>query len=401
MGKIEILVKERKNGNEEKVNLFDMEKTKKVVKFHSSFNEYKPTPLVNLAGLADEIGVATIYVKDESKRFDLNAFKVLGGSYGIANGIAERLGLDIDDITIEKLKSPEIKEQLQGITFATATDGNHGRGIAWAARELGCKAVIYMPHGAVQRRINHIENLGATVHKMDMNFDDTARHAFQQAKENGWMMVQDTTFDGYTDFPTWCMQGYTTMSYEVYKELVQQDVMPTHIFIQAGAGSLAGSVAGFFGSAYGKNRPILTTIEADTCGCLKATAEANDGKLHAVKGDLETIMAGLSVGEACSVGWEILDTYADAHAICSDSISALGMRVLAAPTGNDEKIISGESGSVGIGLLMEVMTKDEYSDFREKLKLDKDSVILFFNTEGDTDPENYKKVVWGGAHPNV
>ena len=400
MSNVEIFIKDHQKKNNKKNELFNLEKAEKVVKFHNSFTGYQPTPLVKLKELAKEIGVAEIYVKDESKRFKLNAFKVLGGSYCIANGIAKKLDLDIDDVTIDKLKTPEIKEKLKDITFITATDGNHGRGIAWAAHQLGCKAIIYMPYGAVDQRIENIKKLGAEVHKLDLNFDDTARYAFKQAKLNDWMMVQDTTFEGYEDFPTWCMQGYMTMSYEVYKEFEKEKKYPTHIFMQAGAGSLAGSVAGFFADVYGEKRPIFITVEADTCGCIKATAEANDGKLHVVKGDLDTIMAGLSVGEVCKVGWDILSNCADAHATCSNNISALGMRVLGAPLKDDEKVISGESGSVGLGLLVELIQNNKYKDIREKLKLNKDSRILCFNTEGDTDPENYMKIVWRGAYSN-
>ncbi len=401
MKKVEIFIKKRKTPIRDTVKLFSLEKARKVMNYHRSFEEYKETPLVKLPALAEEIGVSSIYVKDESKRFDLNAFKVLGGSYGIANCLAEKLGCDVDEITIDMLRTPEMKEKLNDVTFITATDGNHGRGIAWTAKELGCKAVIYMPCDAVQSRVDHIKKLGVEVHKSDMHFDDTARFAFEESKRNGWIMVQDTTFDGYTDFSTWCMQGYTTMSCEAYAEMQRLEVKPTHIFIQAGAGSLAGSVAGFFGSVYGEDRPVLTTIEANNCGCIKATAEAGDNRLHKVGGDLKTIMAGLSVGEACSVGWDVLDEYADAHAVCSDSVSAEGMRVLAAPMGDDQKIVSGESGSVGVGMLVEVMTNSELEDVRKNLRLDENSVVLCFNTEGDTDPENYRKIVWGGAYPNI
>lgn len=255
-----------------------------------------------------------------------------------------------------------------------------------------------MPCDSVQRRIDHVRKLGATVYKTDMNFDDTARFAFEESKNNNWIMVQDTTFDDYVNFPIWCMQGYMTMSSEVKLELDKNNDIPTHIFIQAGAGSLAGSVAGFFGNAYKENRPILVTVEADTCGCIKETAEANDGELHKINGSLSTIMAGLSVGEVCSVGWKILDEYADAHALCSNLISAKGMRILGAPLGNDSRIISGESGSPGFGAMVEITTNSKYEEIKKKLNIDKNSIILCFNTEGDTDPENYEKIVWEGLY---
>lgn len=395
---IDMFIKEKQQGKAAVLSEFTMEKAQQVKAYHSAFSHYQPTPLVDLKALAQEIGVGKVLVKDESKRFDLNAFKVLGGSFAIANAIAKELGFAIADVTLETLKAPQYKEALSNMKFITATDGNHGRGIAWTARELGVEAEIYMPYGAVQRRIDHITALGAKVHKMDMTFDDTARYAFELSKKNGWIMVQDTTFDGYEEFPKWCMQGYLTMALEVYEAMEAAQVMPTHIFMQAGAGSLAGGIAAFFANAYGDKRPQFITVEASDCGCIKNTAMAADGKLHRVHGDLETIMAGLSVGEVCTVGWEILDKHADAHMTCADEISALGMRVLAAPCGDDARVISGESGSVGLGAVVEMMENDQYAKLRQALQLDDQAVILCFNTEGDTDPENYKKIVWEGAY---
>ncbi len=366
--------------------------------YHKSFAEYEPTPLADLSALAQKLGVGGIFVKDESYRFGLNAFKALGGSYAIGTELAHRLGKKIEEVTPEMLASPQVHAQLGDLHFVTATDGNHGRGIAWTARKLGYGADVFMPKGTSPRRVAHIEKLGGHVEVTPWNFDDTARHARQVAQEKGWVLTQDTTFPGYYDFPKWCMQGYTTMALEAYNELQRLGKKPTHIFIQAGAGSLAGAVVGFFASMYpGAEKPFIVVAESAQCDCLRRTAEANDGQLHKAAGDLQTIMAGLSVGEACEVGWKILDRYADAFVACDDTIAATGMRLLGAPYGQDRRVISGESGALGFGLAAALLRGDQYAETRKAFGLDENSVILCFSTEGDTDPENYQRIVWDGA----
>lgn len=397
---IQLTLRARKTQVESFAKEFGMETAVKALEYHKSFAEYQETPLVCLDALAKKVGVSKIFVKDESYRFGLNAFKVLGGSYAIGTCLANKLDKDISELSADILTSEDTKKHLGEINFVTATDGNHGRGIAWTVKQLKQKAIIYMPKGTVERRVKHITDLGASVNVTDMNFDDTARLAFETSKKNGWIMTQDTTFEGYYDFPKWCMQGYTTMSFEAYKALKAAGEKPTHIFIQAGAGSLAGSVAGFFASIYGEDRPILTVVEAANCDCLRRTAESDDGEVHLVSGDLKTIMAGLSVGEPCTIGWDILEKCADAFVSCDDSITAKGMRVMAAPTGTDRKIVSGESGAVGLGLVVELLDNPDFEKIKKALKLDHNSKILCFNTEGDTDPENYEKIVWDGHYPS-
>ncbi len=379
---------------------FNLDIAHKAQNFHKGFAEYKPTPLADLSHLAQKVGVKGIYVKDESYRLGSNAFKALGGSYAIGTCLANRLGEDLSELSVEKLKSAEVSARLGDIEFITATDGNHGRGIAWTAKQLGRKAHIYMPAGTVPRRVEHITKLGGEVTVTDKNFDDTARMAYEISKEKGWIMTQDTTFEGYYDFPKWCMQGYTTMSYEAYKTLEEKGIHPTHIFIQAGAGSLAGSVAGFFSSVYtGDKKPYIVIAEAANCDCIRRTAENGGDSLVAVDGDLKTIMAGLSVGEVCSLGWNVLREYADAFVACEDETSAYGMRILGAPKTGDDRVISGESGALGFGLAAELLLKPEFKEVRDSFDIDENSVILCFNTEGDTDPENYEKIVWDGAYP--
>lgn len=357
----------------------------KVMSYHRTLAEYEPTPLCALSSLAETLGTGGIYVKDESKRFGLNAFKGLGGSYALASVISKRLGLSLDDV---KNVAPGT------FTFVTATDGNHGRGVAWAARSLGQRAVVYMPKGSALERLNNIRALGADAEITDMNYDDTVRFARDRAEENGWILVQDTAFEGYEDIPLAIMQGYMTMAAEALEQL--GDTVPTHVFLQAGVGSMAGAVTGFICNYYGDKRPKIIIVEPDRADCNYKTAAADDGELHKVTGDMDSMMAGLCCGEVCTVAWEILRHRANYFFSCPDYVSADGMRVLGNPVGNDARVVSGESGAVTAGLLYNLLTDDALGDMKNKLGLDSQSAVLCFSTEGDTDRENYRRVVWDG-----
>ena len=386
---------ERKSGPKYNLDFLNLESAKKVQSFHASFPVYKETPLVELKHTAKSMGLGNIYIKDESYRFGLNAFKVLGGSYAIGNYLAKRLGKSIPEMPYEKLVSGEIKRELGDITFVTATDGNHGRGVAWTAKQLQQKSVVYMPKGSAEERLMNIRAEGADASITDLNYDEAVRLANSQAEQKGWVMVQDTAWEGYEDIPGWIMQGYGTMGYEAYMQLPEK---PTHIFLQAGVGSMAGAVAGFFASVYGGDRPIITIVEPNKADCIYKTAEAADGKLHFVTGDMDTIMAGLACGEPCSIGWNVLRDYADNFISCPDYAAAQGMRVLGNPEAGDTKVVSGESGASAFGCIAEIMRDKTLVELKNKLKLDENSKVLFFSTEGDTDKENYKSIVWDGAY---
>ena len=387
------------HGTEEKydINFLNEEEARKVQQFHASFPVYEKTPLAALPDTAAALGLGAMYVKDESYRFGLNAFKVLGGSYAIGNYLAQKLGMDISELPYEKMISDEVREKLGEITFVTATDGNHGRGVAWTANQLKQKAVVYMPKGSAEERLKNIQAEGADASITDLNYDEAVRLANSQAEKNGWVMVQDTAWEGYEDIPTWIMQGYGTMGFEAWGHLPEK---PTHIFLQAGVGSMAGAVTGFFSNVYKEDRPIITIVEPNKADCLFRTAEANDGKLHFVTGDMNTIMAGLACGEPCSIGWNVLHSYADNFISCPDYAAAKGMRILGNPEGKDGKVISGESGAATVGCVAEIMTNPDLAWLKEKLQLDENSKVLFFSTEGDTDKENYKAVVWDGKYPS-
>ena len=374
---------------------FSLAAARKTRAFHQTIPGYAPTPLVNLDSLAQHLGLASFHVKDESKRFTLNAFKCLGGSWCIANYIAERLGIPENELTFERLTRPDVKAALGDLRFVTATDGNHGRGIAWTASILGFKSVIFMPKGTVPERLANIQALGAEASITDMNFDDTVIHAKAYAEAHNWVPVQDTFFEGHERIPLQIMQGYMTMALEAAESLSQP---PTHIFLQSGVGSMAGAVTGFFADYYSANKPIITIIEPTNAACMFKTAEAHDGEIHSVTGSLSTIMAGLACGVPCSIAWELLEAHAENYISMPDYVAANGMRVLGSPIGSDERVISGESGASTSGFVYELMTNNTLGRIREELNIGKDSRVLCFSTEGATDRENYRRVVWEGKY---
>ncbi|AWH77790.1 TPA: diaminopropionate ammonia-lyase [Clostridioides difficile] len=391
-----------KGDKENCIKFLNEEEITKVRNFHKSFPQYKETPLANLEGLAKKLGVAGVYVKDESYRFGLNAFKVLGGSYSMGRYLAQRLDTDISELGYDKLTSKEIKEKLGEITFFTATDGNHGRGVAWTANKLGQKSVVLMPKGSSEFRLNKIKGEGADASITDLNYDDAVRLAndYAEADDHG-VMVQDTAWHGYEEIPAWIMQGYGTMAQEAIEQLKEYGVdRPTHVFVQAGVGSLAGAVQGYVASIYDEC-PITVVVEADEADCYYKSAEAGDGKPRFVGGDMPTIMAGLACGEPNTIGFEVLKNHAAAFVSAPDWVSAKGMRTLGNPLNGDEKVISGESGAVTTGLLVAAMEREDLADLRKDLKLDENSRILLISTEGDTDPDKYRSIVWDGEYPSI
>lgn len=365
--------------------------------FHKSFPQYNVTPLTKLSNLADYLGLKSVYVKDESYRFGLNAFKVLGGSYAIARCIADELGKDVSEVPYSVLTSDKLREEFGQATFFTATDGNHGRGVAWAANKLGQKCVVRMPKGTTQTRLNNIAKENAEVTIENLNYDDCVRKAAKEAEETTrGIMVQDTAWEGYEKIPTWIMQGYGTLAMEADRQLEEDGCCPTHIFIQAGVGSLAGAVIGYFANRFKENPPVMVVTEANAADCLYRSAVKADGSRVDVDGDMLTIMAGLACGEANTVSWDILRNHASAFVSCPDWVSANGTRIYGCPLRGDKQVISGESGSVTMGLLHAIMTKPEYKDLKDALKLDENSQVLLVSSEGDTDPDRYHEITWEG-----
>ena len=378
----------------ERPSFLSEEEVKGVRKFHATIDGYKTTPLVSLESLAEKLSVSKIYVKDESKRFGLNAFKGLGATYAMARLLCEKLDVDIETIDYNYFKLPEVKEKIKDMVFVTATDGNHGRAVAWAAAQLGCGSIVYMPKGSSLRRLQHIKDTGAEAFITDVNYDDAVRLAKEKADEIGGALIQDTAWEGYEKVPNWITQGYTTMAAEAIDQMNSDgSIRPTHVFLQAGVGSFAGGILGYFTNIFKDEPPVTIIAEPENAACIYESALADDEKPHSVTGDLNTIMAGLACGEPNTVTWPILRDFAQAYVSCPDYVAAKGMRILAAPLGNDKKVISGESGAVGLGLLALLLEREELKILKDKLKLNENSVIICFSTEGDTDPEQYEAII--------
>ncbi len=370
----------------------------KALAFHRTIPGYAPTPLTALDRLAAHFGLRSLYVKDESQRFGLKAFKALGGAYAMARHIAERLGQDISELPYEVMVSDAVRARLGEVVFATTTDGNHGRGVAWMARQLKQKAVVYMPKGSSVERLEAIRAEGAEAEIVDMNYDEAVRMTAQRAAEHGWLVVQDTAWEGYEKIPLWIMQGYGTLMLESLQQL--GEVPPTHVFIQAGVGALAGAVQGFLTASYGAARPKVIVAEARAADCLYRSARAKGGAPVAVGGDLATVMAGLACGEANTIGWKILRDYANAFVSCPDYVATRGMRIYGNPLPGDPRVCSGESGAVTLGLLSLFMQAPSLASARAALGLDAQSRVLLVSTEGDTDPQRYLDIVWDGEIPS-
>ena len=408
MSPMEFVINPARKGHGKGVGLGDFTagEAARIHAFLKSFPEYAETPLVPMPHLAKEFGIRLLMVKDESRRFGLNAFKVLGGAWAMGRYLAGRLGLPLEGLAVEALRLAVAKAGLTNTTFATATDGNHGRGVAWTAAKLGCKAKVYMPKGSAPVRAANIRATGAECVITDRNYDDTVRLVVAEAEKNGWVVVQDTAWEGYEDIPRWIMQGYMTLAVEALEQMQLHTLSaglkgPSHLILQAGVGSFAGAVLGFFAAALGAKCPVTLIVEPNEADCIFRSIKAADGKPHAVTGDMATIMAGLACGEPSTVSWDVLRDYAAAAVSCPDGIAANGMRILAAPGGGDIPVVSGESGAVPCGMLEYIMRHPEGAALRAALNLGPESAVMLISTEGDTDPEMYREIVWHGKYPAI
>lgn len=343
---------------------------------------YQPTPLDSLKGLAENLGVSGIYYKDEGFRFGLDSFKALGGAYA-----TERLLMKMirerepgAEPTISDLLDGRYRAITVGVTVACATDGNHGRSVAWGAQIFGCQCCIYIHSDVSEGRKKAMEAYGAQVHRIDGDYDESVRQIAVDAEENGWFVVSDTSYEGYLDVPRDVMQGYTVMVDEVLEQL-PTGVTPTHIFAQGGVGGLAAAICGHFWETLGDKRPRFIIVEPVEADCLYQSALK--GTPTEATGNLETIMAGLSCGEPSLIAWDILETGADDFVTMPDDRVAPTMRLLA---DGDTPIAAGESAVAGLAA-------GEDADLKQAFGLTSDSQILIFGTEGASDPEIYQGIV--------
>jgi diaminopropionate ammonia-lyase len=350
--------------------------------------DYAPTPLVSLPGLARHCSVGAILYKDESKRFDLKSFKALGGAYAVLRLLQSRVQAEAGrGPSSDELRTGRFSSFTRKSTVCSATDGNHGRAVAWGARMFGCQAVIYVHELVSQARIDAMKALGATVVVSQGTYDDTVTRLAQDAAHNDWSVVSDTSYDGYVDVPCDVMQGYTVFVEEALREIPESE-LPTHVFVQAGAGALAGAVCAHLWQRLGARRPQFVVVQSDQSAGL-FTSIVNDS-LTGFAGKLDTIMGGLAVGMPSLIGWDILRVGLDAVMTISDIDAIEGMRILRDAPFGDPRLVAGESGAAG---LAGVLVSAKIPGFFEAVGLNETSRILVLGTEGATDPESYRKLV--------
>ncbi|HKW99658.1 MAG TPA: diaminopropionate ammonia-lyase [Bryobacteraceae bacterium] len=338
-----------------------------ILRFHESLAGYQPTSLNSLDGLADQLGVGGIRVKDESQRFGLNAFKGLGASWAMHRFLEA--------------------DKCRPVTFATATDGNHGRAVAWAARLAGQRAVIFVPRQTVAARIDAIRGEGAKVVVVDGNYDDAVGAADTESRANGWQVLSDTAYRGYMEIPEWVIDGYSTM----FREMEGEN--PDMVIVQAGVGGLAAAaVRHFFRNGRGK-RPVIVCVQPEQADGLIESASATDGEAHPTRGNQQTIMAGLACGMPSLAAWPVVKRGAQMFLSIADKFALDAMRRFYFPASGDPRITSGETGAAGLAGLIALCREPQFAEAKAQLGISKDSSILLINTEGDTDPENFRRLV--------
>ena len=355
----------------------------------SSWPGYAPTPLVSLPNLAHQLGVAEILYKDERGRFGLGSFKALGGAYAVANVLRLKVqqARSLAQVSSKQLLSGAYKDLISGSTVTCATDGNHGRSVAWGARLFGCKCVIYVHETVSQGRRDAIAQYGAEVREVKGNYDDAVRFAATTAAAEGWTVVSDTSYPGYRDIPLDVMHGYGVMATEIVTQMSAVHP-PTHVFAQAGVGALASAVCANFWLQWGAHRPLFIVTEPTEADCVYKSLEA--GQRTVVEGSLDTVMAGLACGEVSELAWEILQGGTNVAVKVDDAYALEAMRMLARPQKGDPAIVAGETGGVGLAALLAAR---DHTHIRALLKLDAQSRVLLLGSEGDTDPVIYQQVV--------
>lgn len=341
--------------------------------FHKSLNNYKPTPLVELKELAKQLGVGQIFIKDESHRFGLNAFKGLGASYAI-HKILE--------------KNPEIE------TFCTATDGNHGRAVAWSAKLFKKNSYVFVPVDTTAARIEAIRKEGAIVEKINGNYEATCAYARKMSEENGWTLVQDTATEDYEEIPAHIKAGYLTHFQELENTIHKLPEPGMDIvFLQSGVGSWPAAAAWYYTKRYGLKSPKLVIVEpVEAAGML---ASFKKGERCSPAGNFKTMMAGLNCGIPSYAAWDILKTTADASIAIEDRFMEATIKILNSPVGKDPQVISGESGAGGFAGFLAIVTDERFTEVKNYLGINSNSRILCYSTEGATDPENFKKIISG------
>jgi len=376
-------VENKEYSQQDILSLKNFEKAKKEI---HTWAGYKPTPLHELKELAKTSKVAKIFYKDESHRFTLKSFKALGGAYAVANLLIDELSKKDITATSQDLFNKTYESITKDITVSCATDGNHGKSVAWATQMFGCKCEIFIHSHVSSAREREIQKYGAKVNRIEGNYDDSVNIAAKVAKEKAYFTVSDTSYEGYLSVPKDVMQGYTIMVDETINQMQEK---PTHVFLQGGVGGMAAAVISFFHETYGKDAPIFVIVEPQNAACLLESARNNTPTI--VHGDLDTVMAGLSCGEISLLAWDIIKNTVQNFLSISDKDVGNCMQYLSK---QNSPIVAGESA---VGGLVGFISAQKDEKLRTGLALDEDSKILFYGTEGDTDEDAYKRLVGKSA----
>ncbi|MFH1373601.1 MAG: diaminopropionate ammonia-lyase [bacterium] len=361
---------------------------------HQSIPGYRLTPLHSLPSLARKLGVGRILVKDESHRLGLKAFKVLGSSYAIYRFIERHIGEHGAAVCEPEVFYREGADLIEPgrFTFCTATDGNHGRGVAWTARRLGQKAAVFVPRDTVKARIEAIAAEGAGVTVVDGTYDDAVVAAARAAEKNDWQVISDTSWPGYTEIPRWVMAGYLTL----FREIDQADGLDRVdvVIVQGGVGALAAAAGWYYRRERMRSDIRLVAVEPAESDCLLESV-LSGGQPTATRGDQQSIMAGLNCGQPSPVAWPLVRDSYDLFLTVNDESGVAAMRTYYHPDGSDPIVVSGESGAAGLAALLDICRDNSPAAVRERLDLSPESTVLLLNTEGDTDPVFFKKQVAG------
>ncbi len=353
-----------------------------VLRVHRALPGYAPTPLLSLDGIAGSLGVKSLLLKDEGMRFGLKAFKALGASYAVYRVLREKSGGRLEP---EEFIGTKGRELADGLTLSCATDGNHGRAVAWIARLLEIPSVIYVPRGTVPARIAAIQSEGARVVVIDGDYDEAVRHAADEAK-NKRVVIADTGYSGYTTIPWYIQQGYLTIFSEISCQLKKAgEKSPDVVFIQAGVGAFASAAAMFFNDPSDGVR--LVCVEPRAADCLFRSAKAGDGIPRTVSYGKNTIMAGLNCGTPSLTAWPAVYKRFDLFVSMEDHWAKEAMRHLAAAG-----VVSGESGAAGLASLI-ALSRKKPGFLSKGLHLPDDARALIISTEADTDPDSYRRIV--------
>jgi diaminopropionate ammonia-lyase len=348
--------------------------------------DYTPTRLHALAGLAARLELGQIWLKDESTRFGLGAFKSIGGAYAVYHFLESEIKRSQPnaDVGAQALIAGAYRDITQNITVACASAGNHGRAVAWGAQLFGARCVVYLYQDVSPGRAAAIERLGARVDLSSPNYDEAVRRVAADAERNGWQVISDTAYEGYIDIPRDVMQGYTVLADEVLEQL--GGVRPTHVFLQCGVGGFAGALANRLWQRLEEHRPVIILVEPTGAACFLESVRA----AHRVTlPDVHSIMGGLGCAEVSLVAWDILRLAADWAVAIPDSAIPVMMRALHDGQGDDPSIIAGESGAAGAAALC-CLCADQVQ--RDRLGLHGNARVLLFSTEGATDPATYARL---------